>query len=252
MQRCPSTVRSFIALIVLTTAAALSSEAATVRRLELDELRARAESVFAGQVTGVTAKLGSDGRLVWTDYTIEVSDTLAGRDPGSVTTLSFAGGTTGGLSMGIPGVPELREGDSYVFFIEPRPDATKPALVPTVGWGQGLYRIVRVGDGPGSTTALVSTDGEPLEISSSGELTRGASVGVIEGRLVEPESAVSDRVGVRVSKSSFEGADGTVRTLTPEPETLAPAMRPARAFATLDDLRSFVQGRLGAVSTRNR
>jgi hypothetical protein len=251
MQRCPTTVRSFVALII-SAAIAIPSAAATVRRLELDEVRARAESVFSGQVVGVSARLDSEGKMVWTDYRIEVSESLSGRDPGSVTTLSFAGGTAGGLSLGIPGVPELREGDHYVFFLEPRPDRSKPAIVPTVGWGQGLYRIVKVDDGAGAPSALVSADGEPLELGSGGLLTRGPFVSISNNRIVEPEPAVRDDVGVRMRKSTFETPDGTIYPIASLPESTEPVARPARSFATLDDLRLFTQGRLGAVSTRNR
>jgi hypothetical protein len=250
MQRCRSNVRSLVALIIVTAATAIPAGAATVRRLELDEIRARAESVFAGQVIGMSARLGNDGKMVWTDYQIEVSETLAGHDRGTLTTVSFAGGTAGGLSIGIPGMPELRLGDHYVFFIEPRPDPSKPAYMPTVGWGQGLYRIVRVNDGEKSTTALVSTDGEPLEIASDGLLTRGPFVRIADDRIVEPEAAPRD--GVRVQKTSTETPDGVVRLLEATPEVAAPVAPPVRTFATFDDLRLFAQGRLGAVSARNR
>jgi hypothetical protein len=188
--------------------------------------------------------------MVWTDYSIEVAETLAGRDPGTVTTLTFAGGTMEGHSIGVPGVPELRVGDHYVFFIEPRPDASKPALVPTVGWGQGLYRIMRVNVGDQSATALVSADGEPLEIASDGTLTRGRFVSISADKIVEPGPGVRD--GVRVQRTSVETPDGAIRMLEPTPEVAAPAVHAARTFATVDDLRLFAQGRLGAVSIRNR
>ena len=60
-------------------------------------MRSRAESVFAGEVVGVTARVSGDGKMVWTDYEIEVSETMAGRNPGTRTTLSFGGGTVPGL-----------------------------------------------------------------------------------------------------------------------------------------------------------
>jgi len=178
MQRCRSTVRSLVALIIV-IAAAIPAGAATVRRLELDELRSRAESVFAGQVLGISSRAGSDGRMVWTDYQIEVSDVLAGRDPGSLTTLSFAGGDTDGLSIGVPGVPQLRAGDHYVFFIEPRPDASKPALVPTVGWGQGPHRNGRGHAARESATAPGSAAGPPPAAAGRAGRAWAASAGPV-------------------------------------------------------------------------
>ncbi|MCM2315366.1 MAG: hypothetical protein NDJ92_09480 [Thermoanaerobaculia bacterium] len=246
--------RAALALIAITVTTAMTSEAATVRRLELDEIRAKAESVFVGEVVGVSARLGSDGRMVWTDYEIEIGETLAGRDAGPRTTLSFAGGTVPELSIGIPGVPELYEGNHYVFFIEPKPDSPTALIpMPTVGWGQGLYKIARIDKDDGSSsTALVSVDGEPLELSADGLLARGAHVRITGGRIVEAESAIRDAAPTRMRPSRFESPDGTVRVIAPTPAPVDVAVRTARTFATLDDLRLFVQGRLAAVNVRNR
>jgi len=249
MQRCRSIVRSLVALVIV-IATAIPAGAATVRRLELDELRSRAESVFAGQVLDISTRAGTEGGMVWTDYQIEVNDVLAGRDPGALTTLSFAGGDTDGLSIGVPGVPQLRMGDRYVFFVAPRLAGSKPTFVPTLGWGQGLYRIVRVNDGEKSTTALVSADGEPLELAADGSLTRGDAVSVSGDKIAEPGPAM--REGVPVQRTSMETPDGVVRTVTASPEAAKPAAPHVRTFATIDDLRLFVQGHKSAVSVRNR
>lgn len=253
MQSNPVRSRAVLALIVLVVATAIPADAARVRRLELAEVRASAESVFAGEVVGVSLRLGSNGQMVWTDYEIEVSETLAGRNPGPRTTVSFAGGTLPELSIGVPGVPKLREGDHYVFFIEPKLDSpTALMAMPTIGWGQGLYRIARIDAAGGPRTVLVSTDGEPLEISSDGRLSRGALVRIVDGRVVEPETAIRDGAGTRVRPSFFESPDGTVRPITVSPAPAEVAVRTARTFATLDDLRLFAQGRLAAVTIRNR
>ena len=252
MHRCPSAVRSFIALFILAAAAAIPAGAASVRRLELDEVRSRAEAVFAGEVVGITARVSGDGKMVWTDYEIEVSETLAGRNPGARTTLSFGGGTVPGLSIGIPGMPKLNEGEHYVFFIEPRLDASKPAFMPTVGWSQGLYRIVRVDGSENARTALVSADGETLEISSDGRLTRGAVVNIVEGRIVETQTPVREGVGIRVRPTSVENPDGTVTPFVATPRTEQATVRAARNLATFDDLRLFAQQRLDAAPSRNR
>lgn len=243
-----------LALSAIALSTAMTSSAATVRRLELDDIRAKAESVFVGEIVGVSTRLGNDGRMVWTDYEIEVGETLAGREAGPRTTLSFAGGALPELSIGIPGVPELYEGNHYVFFIEPKPDSPTALMpMPTVGWGQGLYRIARLDNDDGSSsTALVSVDGEPLEISPDGRLARGAQVRIAGGRIIEPESAIRDDAPTRMRPSLFESPDGTVRAITPTPARVDIAVRTARTFATLDDLRLFVQGRLAAVTVRNR
>lgn len=246
--------RAALALIAIAVTTAMTSNAATVRRLQLDEIRAKAESVFVGEIVGVSTRLGNDGRMVWTDYAIEVGETLAGHDAGPRTTLSFAGGTLPELSIGIPGVPELYEGNHYVFFIEPKPDSPTAMMpMPTVGWGQGLYRIARIDKDDGSSsTALVSVDGEPLEISTDGRLARGAQVRITGGRIIATESAIRDGAATRMRPSFFESPDGTVRVIAPTPAPVDIAVRTARTFATLDDLRLFARGRLAAVTVRNR
>lgn len=253
MQRNSRQSRATLVLFLLSVAIAIPTPAATVRRLELDEVRSRAESVFAGEIVGVSQRLGNAGQMVWTDYEVAVSETLAGRDPGPRTRVSFAGGTVPELSIGIPGVPELREGDHYVFFIEPKLDSPKAMMVmPTVGWGQGLYRMARVETDDGSRIVLVSVDGEPLELSQDGRLARGAHVRIANGRVIEPETAIRDGAGTRMRPSYFESPDGMVRPIAQSPAPAAVAVRTARTFATFDDLRLFVQGRLAAVTVRNR
>lgn len=253
MQRNPLKPGAALALLVLVAVIATPAHASTVRRLELDELRAKAESVFAGEVVGMSQRLGNNGQMVWTDYEIEVSDHLAGRNPGPRTRVSFAGGTLPELSIGVPGVPKLREGDHYVFFLAPKLDSPTALLaMPTVGWGQGLYRLSRIDSADGARTALVSADGEPLEISSDGRLSRGTLVRIVDGRVVEPETPVRDGAGSRVRPSFVESPDGTVRPFSPSPSQPEVVVRTARTFATLDDVRLFAQGRLAAVTVRNR
>ena len=239
--------------IAVSIVAATEAGAATVRRLELDDVRAKAESVFAGEVVGTSLRLGNEGQMVWTDYEIAVTETFAGKARGPRTIVSFAGGTLPELSIGIPGVPKLREGEHYVFFIEPKMDSPKALMaMPTVGWSQGLYRIERVETSDGYSTALVSTDGEPLEISTDGRLTRGAPVRIVDGRIVEIDAAVRDDLGPRVRPAYFESPDGRVTPIPPRIDTPRAIGRHARNFATIDDLRLFAQRRLDAVPTRNR
>ncbi len=230
----------WILLTALVVTSLLPAEGATVRRFQLDEVRDRSVSVFWGQVVDRSTRIGTEGKMVWTDYEISVAEHLRGRDPGVRTVVSFAGGTQGSLSIGIPGVPRLNTGDNYMFFIQEgslRPTAT-------VGWGQGLFRIERVNLGGTMRDIMVSYDGEPLQMTPEGTLERGSLVRVENGGVWDMTDRL-DPASVRMSDPEFtDGAGRAVdRQARPAPQA-TPILE--RRFATLDDLRMFVDGRISA------
>ena len=221
-------------------------EAASVRRLQLDEIRDRSVSVFLGQVVDRTTRAGAEGKMAWTDYEISVAEHLSGTDPGVRTTVSFAGGTVGELSVGIAGVPRLEVGATYVFFLQDgsrRPTAT-------LGWGQGLYRVERVDLGGTSRDLLVSYDGEPLQMTPDGRITRGPAVRV-EGGSVWAASLRRDPKTARMGDPAFTAADGSA---IPQPSRSVSEATPLleRNWATLDDLRSFLDGSVEAARGGSR
>lgn len=218
----------------------IPAEGATVRRQQLNEIRDEAVSVFWGQVVDRTARVGTEGKMVWTDYEVSVSEHLKGDNPGARTIVSFAGGTAGSLSIGIPGVPRLEVGSTYAFFIQEgslRPTAT-------VGWGQGLFRIERVNLGGTARELIVSMDGEPLQVTPGGAIARGPVVRVENGSVWDV-SVLLDPASARMSDPVFTSATGAVveRQRVPTSEA-TPLLE--RRFATLDDLRSFVAGAIDA------
>lgn len=216
------------------------AKAASVRRYQLDEVRDQAVSVFWGQVVEQSTRIGPEGKMVWTDYEISVSEHLKGTDPGPRTRVSFAGGTAGDLTIGIPGVPRLEAGDTFVFFIQ---KGTRHPTA-TVGWGQGLYRVARVNLGGTPRDLLVSYDGEPLQIGFDGRLTRGPSVRIENGSIWDASLRLDPR-SARMADPVMTAADGTA---IPQTRTAAPEVVPIheRHWATLDDLRAFVDGRIEA------
>lgn len=238
---CKASRWAIVLVAVLATQGAAWS--ATVRRLELTEVRDRAESIFAGTVTGITQRVGDTGKMVWTDYAIEVDDLLKGPARGASTTLSFAGGTVGDLSFGVSDVPHLSAGDRCVFFVA----SGEYLAAPTVGWGQGLYRIQEARTEETSRQVLISIDGEPLELAEDGRLLRGPSIRIEGGRIVDTAHQTAGAGRQRVSEPVWTGATGEIAL---QPAPLAAPAAPTRRFATYDDLRLFVSGALGAVPTR--
>jgi hypothetical protein len=194
----------------------------------------------------MTQRVGETGKMVWRDYQIEVTESFAGTDLGPSTIVSFAGGTVGGLSIGIAGSPYLEIGQHYLFFIQ----SGKDHPTATVGWGQGLYRIEKVIIDNQPAQILVSYDGEPLELSGDGRLTRGPSIEVRNGIVSDRAASSREELGTRVYATTFVSADGAV---IPQPRPAAQseaAVRPARTFATIDDVRLFIQRKLASAPER--
>jgi hypothetical protein len=218
-------------------------DATRIQRQTLEQLRENAEAIVVGEVIEASTRLGPEGTMVWTDYTVRIHSTLKGQSP-SVTIVSFAGGQAGGVDIGIHGIPTLERGETYVFFLSGKEDAP----MPTVGWGQGLYKMTEVVRGEVSETLLISVDGEPLELSASGRLRRGRPVGVRDMAMVALSSAPRE--------GQVRAAEPVVTTVD-ERVIEQPARHPEaaeddslRTFATLSDLRRFIRGELAAEPTR--
>lgn len=213
-----------VALAALLAAASHRAEAARVRQLTLEEIRSRADAVVVATIVGASTRIGPDARMVWTDYSIRIDEVLSGDlVAGQTRVVSFAGGKAGDLDIGIAGVPKLRGGTRYLFFLDLEP--LRP--MPTIGWGQGLFAV-------GSEESLVSQDGEQLVTDGAGNLSkRGVS---------RPAAAE----GTRLRAPRILNGDGTV-AMQPASNDVAPVStyRPA----TLNDVRRFVRERTAARPT---
>ena len=116
------------------------------------------------------------------------------------------------------------------------------------GWGQGLFRFEQVRVDGMDTEVLVSYDGEPLEMSADHRLMRGRRIEIANGLIVEPPTTGRENLGPPVSPGNFVAPDGTV---VPQPGPVLsrePRANRARVFATLGDLRLFLQGKLESVN----
>jgi hypothetical protein len=209
-----------------------------VARLSLDQLRAKAAAVIVGVVDEVSARVGSNGRMVWTDYEIAVEATLHGPDQGNRTVVSFAGGAAGGLDLGIEEMPTLEAGQRYVLFLMPQGDFASG----TVGWGQGIYQVVQAEVGRRARQLLVSADGESLALNATGKLERGPAVEVIDGTLRQrPTDRAAYDLEAQAPHPVTTDAHGHP---VPQPGPAAPQSLRTVAepdFATLEDLRRFLQ-----------
>ncbi|HEY0788623.1 MAG TPA: hypothetical protein VGE86_08255 [Thermoanaerobaculia bacterium] len=226
--------------LVLLCALALPLGAMRVRRLSLDETRDKAASVVVGEVIGKSTRLAASGETVWTDYEFRVDETLAGATVRGTRIIPIAGGEALGISVSHPGVPHLEVGGRYLLFLN---DGNRfPA--PTIGIGQGMYRIQDVIADGTQKTLLLSADGEPLEMFG-GRIGRGRQAVVENGIFIGAPANELERQAQRVEIEAFDAQGNPI----PSEKFVAKAPAPRGAFATLDDVRRFLNKEIASVGS---
>jgi hypothetical protein len=212
--------------------------AVRVQRLSLTEVRERADGIIVVHVSSESTRVGDGAKMVWTDYQVQVNETLAGDPSEGTRTISFAGGYAKGLEVGIADVPRLQVGKRYVLFLLPE---GRPWATPTIGWGQGIFELIT--DPSAAVESLVSYDGEPLELTASG-IRRGARIGARNresGVLVVGDNA--DREPKEAEPMALDPYGNVIeQPPRPVPETVVTPKE--GELASLDDLRRFVRGEL--------
>ena len=126
------------------TACLVPLQCATLERLSLDDLIAKSTTIVRGKVTGSTAAFS--GPVIYTHYTIQVSEQFKGTKQESVDVV-VPGGTANGLRQSFAGAPVLNPGDEFVFFLY----TGKSGLTTVTGLTQGLFSLP--GDGSADPTA---------------------------------------------------------------------------------------------------
>ena len=79
--------------------------AARFMPLSLTQVKQQAVDTFVGTVVSVSNRVGDQGKMYWTDYTVSINESLDGKQAEKERVISFAGGTVGGQSLGVVGVP---------------------------------------------------------------------------------------------------------------------------------------------------
>jgi len=130
------------------------SYATTVQRLGLEDLVKKAHTIVVGKVIGTRTYWSADRKIILTDYTIEVGESLKGQAARSLS-VTTVGGKIGDLELYVSGMPAFQPGENAVVFIE-----QSGAYQTVVGLEQGEFTVSngevanRVGD-------LSFADGKP-------------------------------------------------------------------------------------------
>jgi hypothetical protein len=140
-------------------------DAITVVPLTFEQLVNEAAAVVYARVSDVRGQWTSDRQSIDSVITLEALQYVKG-DLGPVVSMRLPGGQAGGRIAVLPGAPSLSEGDLVVLFLKAR----GPALLTTVGLGQGIFRVRR----DARTGAMLVTP-PPLKQSAVGRIVRGAA-----------------------------------------------------------------------------
>lgn len=137
-----ATKRAMIRIILLlwALAALVPAQATTLSRASLDDLIQTSTSIVRGKVIG--SYTAARGNLIYTHYTVQVTDRWKGRGTAQVD-VQVPGGSWQGLQQNIAGAPQLTEGSEYVFFLWNGPSGANHLL----GLSQGVLDVTTDGAG---------------------------------------------------------------------------------------------------------
>ena len=132
-----------------------SSNATTVERLGLADLVKKARTIVVGKVAGSRTHWSSDGKLIVTDVTIDVGESLKGTTTSRRIAVTTVGGKIGDLELHVSGMPSFQPGEDAVLFIE-----QSGTYQVVVGLGQGKFTVTN-GEVVNAIGGLAFPDGRP-------------------------------------------------------------------------------------------
>src|SRR5262245_25811107 len=140
--------------LCLILSAISSTHATTVERLGLEDLVKKARTIVVGKVTGSRTYWSANGKLILTDYTVEVDETLKGQAARRMAVTAI-GGKIGDLELHVSGMPAFQQGENAVVFIE-----QSGGYQTVVGLGQGRFTVTN-GEVANKVGGLTFPDGRP-------------------------------------------------------------------------------------------
>ena len=120
-----------------------SSEAGTVRAMNLEQMTDRADMIFTGRVVGKRAEWNTQRTRIYTYVTFEIETYLKGGNDARVATVRLLGGQVGRYLAHLPGTPQFGIGEDVLLFC-----AGDQARLPSVlGLSLGKFTITSNADG---------------------------------------------------------------------------------------------------------
>ena len=157
--------KSVLVLLCLSALWPASAAAVLVVPMTFEQLVDEAAAVVFARVSDVRGQWTADRQAIDSVITLDALQYLKG-DLGSSVAMRLPGGEAGGRIQVIPGAPVLRRGDMVVLFLK----ANGPALLTTLGLGQGVFRVTR-----DVRSGVMLVTPPPLKESAVGRVIRGAA-----------------------------------------------------------------------------
>ncbi|REJ80730.1 MAG: hypothetical protein DWQ36_10845 [Acidobacteria bacterium] len=162
-----------MACLALFSASASFLSASTFVALESRELVAESQRVVQGRVLDLQSFWNEDGRMIFTEATVAVDETLVGAERATVV-VRVPGGTVGDLRVEASGFPRFALGQEVILFLSPSADGRHHRVV---GHQQGHFEVVRRDDGVrlavpqiDEGARLLTRSGRPIDTPRSTEL----------------------------------------------------------------------------------
>jgi hypothetical protein len=129
-----------------------------VERLSLQDLTSRSQNIVQGIVRASRSYWGSNGKLILTNTTIEVTESLKGQSARTIE-VTTVGGRIGDTVLHVAGMPAFAPGESTIVFVE-----KSNGFTTVLGMGQGKFSVAN-GEVANSPSELDFIDGKPARIS---------------------------------------------------------------------------------------
>jgi len=148
----------FLILSVLATPAL----ATTVQKMELPQMVSTADSIVQGRVEAIEGR--AENGMVYTYVSVVVDDPIKG-DRRRTVLVRQLGGTAGGKTIWVSGMPQFKRGDEVIVFLRNRKDGT----FDIVGLNQGKYEIL-------NNYAVANVSGVSVVDPKTGRMTEAGFV----------------------------------------------------------------------------
>lgn len=127
-------------------------QSATLERLSLDDMIRESTAIVRGTIAG--SHTTQQGPLIYTHYTLQVSESLKG-SPQATVDFVVPGGVANNIRQTFAGAPEFHQGGNYVLFLW----TGSSGLTHIIGLTQGIFSL-----SPGASGDLVATRSASQEV----------------------------------------------------------------------------------------
>jgi len=158
-------IMSRLSILALLAASLAAVQGSTLQQLSLNDMILKSTLIVRGSPQLNYSQFR--GAIIYTHYTIEVSQVYKGLVTTKQLDVAVPGGMTGGMRQVFSGVPGILNGGDYVFFLW----TSKSGLTQIIGLSQGLFTVGKDSSGnfivqrPAATETMLNVAGQPVNDS---------------------------------------------------------------------------------------